>query len=467
MLIIAALLLLALLAVGLLMMLPRWAPSTPLAVSPALDNNAQTSLPVEQAAASQPRDDEQVSAVARRTAQILLRATLARVAQLQASHVESWDRSGLHHLQEALSSGEKAYSETRFRAAQDAYRAALVQAAQIEARLPTVIAGLLQEGDGALEAGNSAQADAAFTQVLAILPEHRAATVGRARAATLDRVRALVEQAEAYEQMGEEDKARAVYNDAAKLDEHTASIKAGRARLDRNARARQLRAALSAGHLALERGDFNAARLAFQRAATLDGASPEVLNGQRETASRAAAAAIATALERAARAAGTEAWREAARSYGAALALDGELSGIADSKRAAEQRAQLDEQLASLLKDLLALTDQRQRELANDTLARAQAIASPGPRLRGQISALNTALRQVREPLEATLISDGEAEVSLDGIAALGHFNEHRLSLLPGHYRALVRRDGQADVRIEFSIMPGASAPRIMLQGAP
>lgn len=140
---------------------------------------------------------------------------------------------------------------------------------------------------------------------------------------------------------------------------------------------------------------------------------------------------------------------------------------MADSKRAAEQRAQLDEQLESLRKDALALTDPRQHELANSTLARAQAIASPGPRLREQISALNIALGQARAPLEVTLISDGEAEVALDGVGSLGRFSEHRLSLLPGRYRAVLRRDGQADERIEFSLMPGASAPRISLQGAP
>ncbi|CAN0505388.1 unnamed protein product, partial [Phaeothamnion confervicola] len=140
------------------------------------------------------RDDEQATAGARRDAQDLLRATLARLAQLQASHVEQWDRSGLYRLREALSAGEKAYSETRFRAAQEAYRAALAHADQIETRLPQVIADLLNEGNGALLAGNSAQADTAFTQVLAIRPAHPEATLGRARAATLDRVLALVEQ---------------------------------------------------------------------------------------------------------------------------------------------------------------------------------------------------------------------------------------------------------------------------------
>ena len=234
---ITVLLILALLAVGLLMMLPRWAPPTLTAVDSTQVKDAAASMPAAQIAPDLPLDDEQATAGARRDAQHLLRAVLARLVQLQASHVERWDRSGLHGLRESLSAGEKAYSETRFRAAQAAYRAALAHADQIEARLPTVIASLLKEGNGALLAGNSAQADAAFAQVLAIQPEHRQASLGRARAATLDRVLALVEQAEAYEQMGDEDKARAVYQDAAKLNAHSASVKAGHARLDSSARA--------------------------------------------------------------------------------------------------------------------------------------------------------------------------------------------------------------------------------------
>ncbi len=460
-------LVLVLAAVALLMMLPRWAPPTSSVTNTTAGKASPATTLAAQAVPHTPPDDQQLTAIARRTAQILLRASLARVVALQAHQVESWDRSGLHHLQEHIADGEKAYSEARFRAAQDAYRAALTQAARVEAELPTVIASALKQGEAALQLGNSAQATAAFTQVLAIAPDHHDANLGRARAATLDRVRALVEQAEAYEQMGDEDQARAVYNDAARLDARTASVKAGLERLANHARAGRLRAALSEAHVALERGDFNTARLAFKRAAALEPQAAEVIDGQRETERRAAAADIALALERAAHAVKSEAWSEAARDYGAALTLDAELGVAADGKREAEQRAQLDEQLESLRKDAFALTEQSRRDVASNTLARAQAIAPAGARLRAQIAALNTALREAREPVNVTLLSDGQTEVSLVGVGALGRFTEHPLTLVPGRYRAVGRRDGQADVRIEFIITPGANAPRITVPGAP
>ncbi len=449
-------------AVALLLMLPRWAPSP---VSATIPSNTPTRGIAAPALA--PATDEQLSAVARKTAQTLLRASLARVTQLQTLQIAHWDRAALHRVQAHISAGEKAYREQRFRAAQDAYRAALVEAARAEARLPTVIATLLQAGDAALEQSNSAQASAAFSQVLSIDAHHPQATLGHARAATLDRVQALVEQAEAYEQMGEHDHARAVYDDAARLDPRAKRVAAGLARLDKIASAERLRVALSQGHVALERGDFTTAGLAFKRAITLDGQSSEAQQGQRETARRAAAAAIAAHLESALRAVRNEAWREAAREYNAALALDGELLGTLEDKRAAEQRAQLDAQLTRLSQDVVALTDDRQWQLAEQVLAKAKTIAQAGPRLRAQIAAVSTALRVAREAVDVTLLSDGQSEVSIEGVAALGHFTTHTLKLTPGRYRANSRHDGQAAVPLEFTIAPGAKAPRITLQSTP
>ena len=449
---------------GLLIMLPRWAPSPGSATTPLRLTAPPTTIT---ASAVAPPADEQATAIARTTAQILLRASLARVTQLQALHAQHWDRAGLHGVQEHINAGEKAYREQRFRAAQDAYRLALAQAAQVEARLPAVITALLQTGKTALEKGNSAQSTAAFDQVLAIYPDHPRATFGRARALILDRVQALIEQAEAYEQMSEHDQARVVYDDAKRLDPHTNRVAAGLARLDKIALAKRLGDALSQGHVALERGDFNAAGLAFKRAATLDGQSSEAQAGQRETARRATAASIVTQLDSATRAVRNESWREAVRHYSAALALDHELGTTRGGKLAAEQRAQLDTQLANLGQDMLALTDERQRVLAERVLTRAKGIAQAGPRLRGQIATLHTALRVAREAQQVTLLSDGKSEVSIDGIGKLGRFTTHTLKLTPGRYRANSHHDGQTDVRIEFTIAPGTAAPRITLQSAP
>ena len=127
-----------------------------------------------------PPDDAQITAIARRSAPILLRASLTRVVQLQT-------------LQENIAAGEKAYREQRFRAAQDAYRAVLIESARVEASLPAVITALLQDGDAALAEGNSAPAAAAFGQVLAIRPAQCAQLDTQLNSLATDAL-ALVEQ---------------------------------------------------------------------------------------------------------------------------------------------------------------------------------------------------------------------------------------------------------------------------------
>ena len=456
---------LTLAAITVLAILPAWGPST--AVKTTTSSRQPPPSPAPSTLPEPAATDEQLTANTRRTAQILLRASLARVAQLRSTQVEGWARAGFHRLQENIAAGEKAYREQRFIAAQEAYRAALVQATQIEASLPAVVNTLLKEGDTALAQGNSAQAAAAFEQVLLIQPAQRDASLGRARAASLDRVGALVEQAEAYEQMDAHEQARAVLLDAAKLDPRAEAVKLGLTRLARSARKRDLSAALSAGHVALARGDFKPARTAFKRAATLDPHAAEASQGLRDTARRAAAADIAAALERAARALRNEAWHDAARAYGAALALDDELGVAAEGKRGAEQRAQLESQLTALATDVTALVDDPHYAHARQVLATAQAITAPGPRLRAQVATLTAALELARAPVRVTLLSDGHSRVSIDGLGAPGRFTEQALTLTPGRYRALVRDDGHADQRIEFTITPGASAARITLQSPP
>lgn len=450
-------------------MLPRWAPPPAAAiVAPAAAPNVTETL---SSTASLPAaaetGDDKTSVAARRLAQELLRATLTKLEQLNKAQAESWGRAEMHRLAAAIALGEKAYREQRFRAAQDAYREALAQAARLAARLPEVIKALIEQGDLALANGRSAQAATAYIQVLAIVPDHPAATKGRTRAANLDRVRALVEQAEAYEAMGAEDKARATFGAALQLDGQTTSASAGLARLDRAAHARRFQLALSEGHAALARDDYNGARQAFQRAAALQPQAAEISVALKETESRATAAAISAHLREAKRAKQGEAWSEAARHYAAALALDAQLSTTADDQREADQRARLDTLLESLRNKPADLIEPTARDAATRALATAQALPSAGPHLQAQVAALTTALRQAREPVTVRLHSNGFTRVSIAGVGDLGSFALHPLALMPGRYSALGRRDGYRDVRIEFEVAPAASALAITVQCDP
>ena len=450
-----------------LLALPRWTPPAATLVTPPVNAvtvpaAATAIVPASPATPSSGAEDQ--TPTARKTAQELLRAALAQQAQLVATQAETWARSDLHAAATTIAAGEKAYREDRYRAAQDRYRDALTALAALEARLPSVIAALIARGDQALAAGDSAAAEAAFAQVLAIRPQHPGASAGRARAANLDHVLALIGQAEGYEHLGAIDKARAAFKEARSLDDHNAVAAAGLARLEQGERAAQFQTVMAQGLTALARGDHGAARQAFVRADSLQPHSAEAAAALKQTANAAAAQEIRAALEHAQRAEHDEAWRDAARHYDAAIALDRDLLDAEAARRNAQVRADLDARLEVYRADPLSLITDSARADAAQLLTSARAVSKPGRRLTQQINAVDSALRLAHTPVRIALRSNGATAVSIESGDHLAPFSEHALELAPGRYLARGYRDGYRDVRVEFSIVPAAPAPTITIQ---
>jgi len=70
----------------------------------------------------------------------------------------------------------------------------------------------------------------------------------------------------------------------------------------------------------------------------------------------------------------------------------------------------------------------------------------------------------MRTELPVQLRSDGKTDVIVFRVGSLGSFAEKQLSLLPGDYVAVGRRDGFRDVRVEFSLRPGKPMATVMVQ---
>jgi hypothetical protein len=104
------------------------------------------------------------------------------------------------------------------------------------------------------------------------------------------------------------------------------------------------------------------------------------------------------------------------------------------------------------------------RRAADTLIASASAIPDPGPRLSGQIGAARRTLAAMRTEMPVQLRSDGKTDVIVFRVGSLGSFAERSLSLLPGDYVAVGRRDGFRDVRVEFSLRPGQSTAPVVVQ---
>ena len=82
----------------------------------------------------------------------------------------------------------------------------------------------------------------------------------------------------------------------------------------------------------------------------------------------------------------------------------------------------------------------------------ASGIATPGPLLSNQIKTLKQIIKASQTPVEVTLASDSNTNVTLFRVARLGSFERTSVSLKPGRYIAAGTRSGYRDVRIEFTL---------------
>ena len=101
---------------------------------------------------------------------------------------------------------------------------------------------------------------------------------------------------------------------------------------------------------------------------------------------------------------------------------------------------------------------------ARAVLAAARQQPAPGARLTGQITRLENTITLARTPVVITIMSDKLTDVTIYRVGELGRFGQHSLSLIPGSYVAVGKRDGFRDVRVEFNVSPAQADAMIAVR---
>ena len=448
----------ALLSVSLfivIVMLPKWTER------PQAATTASVNAPAGQAQVDAASEIEDVDAAAgsgngstRKRAQALLKEALEKLATIEAMHGESWAESAVQEIMQRIEEGEKAYREQRYIAAQNRYHDAMEHIDRLVEMAPEIAGKLADDGGLALAAGNSAAATAAFEGVLEIDPENSVATSGVARAKTLDQVLVLVGQAQGYERLDQSEEALRAYRDSLKLDSRAPGAAAAIKRIERSKRADQFRAAMSQGFRALDANEFGKARAAFEQAGKLDAAAAAIDAALKHLANSEASYKIDRHMRSARGHEASERWGKVAEEYAAALKVDGKLLAAMQDKQRAEARHHLDQQLVAYLARPDRLTSAAVNAEAGNVLEQARQVARPGVRLAGQIDQLAHAIVLARTPVTVSLLSDNVTFVTVYRVGDLGQFDMRELSVLPGRYTAVGKRDGYRDVRVEFTVAP-------------
>jgi hypothetical protein len=159
-----------------------------------------------------------------------------------------------------------------------------------------------------------------------------------------------------------------------------------------------------------------------------------------------------------------EDWSRALAEYEAALKVDATLEPARSGKERATARLALDRALDKLAREPARVASDAGRAAALNLVDTAARITDPGPRLGAQLGKARALLAQMQTQVPVLLRSDGKTEVTVFRVGGLGSFAEHQLSLLPGSYVAVGRRDGYRDVRVEFSVRAGIAPVTVQCQ---
>jgi len=399
----------------------------------------------------------------REAAQSTLAALLELQESLEAQEVLAWAEMAFNSALEFARTGDESYRLGAFTEAGGHYQSGLDILQQLDASKPQVYSQYMALGDAALEDGNAAEADRAYSIALLVNPDSADAVTGMERAIVLDEVLGLLEAGNNLQSSNQFEAAREQYRKAQQLDADNTRAAQAVTTINRAILERDFAGAMSRGFAALQRDEPEAARTAFNQAGALKPGSAEVAAALQQAADQETFSAVTIHMNAAATHEADERWADALGRWNQALEVDPNLVSALDGKRRSESRLNLDTYLDATLADPLRLAEETVFDQARQVVQDARRIPAPGPKLQTQLTGLEALLSKARVPAEVAFQSDGQTTVTLYRISELGMFTSQSLSLLPGKYVAVGVRSGYRDVRQEFTVPLEGQPPVVVV----
>lgn len=401
-----------------------------------------------------PIDPERLAEL-KNTAEIALSRVVALEGELETKGVSSWAGEDWQAFVGAMNRGDDSFLVEDFEQAIDAYEQGTDLGERLLERIDPEFDSAIQLGEEALLAPDPSAAVEAFERALLVKPENSRAAAALSRAKQLPEVLTLVEQGELLEQQGRLAEASAAYQEALALD---ADWGLARVALNRVAGARaanRYQSAMAEGFAALNSEDFDGARRAFEKALAERANDQPALDGLAQTDQGEKLKAIALARARGSALERLEQWQGAVAQYRAALALDDTLTFAREGLSRSQERLDLDTKFEALLASPNRLFDPRTRTDAKGLVSQSQTFIADSKKLPDQTQRLRTLIQLAEQPLEVTLLSDLQTQVTLYRVGPLGQFEQKIVELTPGDYVVVGSRDGFRDVRAEIRVRPG------------
>jgi tetratricopeptide (TPR) repeat protein len=394
---------------------------------------------------------------ARAQAGEILKAYLRQRARLELVHAADWGEPDWSQAAAAANAGDRLFSQRHFAEAAQSYADGLRRLEELAGQREQRLATALETGRQALESNDGTGAKARFALALAIDPDNAAAVHGMAQARVRSDVRKHLQSGRDAETAGDLAAARTAYQQAVALDAEYAPAAAALERVTQQLADAGFRAAMTRALAALDAGRLNEAGSALTEAAGLHPDDVALTDARRRLAAARRQVRLDGLRRTAAAQAGSENWARAAGLYRQALTLDPQAGFARDGLEQAQDRVRLHQQLDHYLDDPSRLHSAEPLANAEKLLVAAGEAPAGEPRLSAKIGQLRRQVALARTPVPVDLHSDGETTVVIYHVGSLGQFHDNRLELRPGTYTALGSRPGYRDVRIVFTVQPGAA----------
>ena len=391
---------------------------------------------------------------ARAETEVVLGGLLSKMNTLEGRAVQRWGSLRFRQAQAVYAEGDEAYLARDYSLATQKYEQATTIVEPLLEEVDKVFSKTLSDAQTALESADTIEALRLFELAVAISPSNSVAQSGYTRAKNLGEVLSLTDRGLAYENELELDAARRSFERAIELDPEWQPAQAGLLRVLDTINQMEFDSRMTEGLIAVEEGDYPAARAAFRMAQTLKPGSPEPADGLMQVDQGLRLNRIAL-LERQADAEGqNEQWEVAVETYTRILEIDGNLVFAKQGLSRAEEMSALHARLEGYIEKPDSLSAPSTMRKATELVVDITRMSSIGPRLANQRDQLSRLLKRAATPLAVELVSDNATDVSIYRIGKLGSFHSREIKLRPGTYVAVGSRAGYRDVRLEFRVSP-------------
>jgi len=397
------------------------------------------------------RDDRVQS---RAETEAVLGGLLSKMNTLENRAVQRWGGLRFRQAQAVYAEGDEAYLARDYGLATQKYQQATTIVEPLLNEVDKVFSKTLSEAQTALEDADTIEALRLFELAVAISPSHAAAQSGYMRARNLGEVLSLTDQGLTYENELELDAARQNFEMATELDPEWQPAQVGLARVLETINQMEFDSRMTEGLIAVDEGDYPAARAAFRMAQKLIPDSPEPADGLMQVDQGLRLDRIAVLEKQAAFEEQDEQWEIAVETYTRILEIDGNLAFAQQGLSRVKEMSALHARLDGYIEEPDSLSSPSTMSKATGLVVDITRMPSIGPRLAGQRDQLSRLLKRAATPLAVELVSDNATDVSIYRIGKLGSFHSREIKLRPGTYVAVGSRAGYRDVRLEFRVSP-------------